>query len=339
MDSGHRRSWTTMRDVARRAGVSAMTVSRVLKAPHKVAPATRAKVEAAVAALGYVPDDAARSLSSRHSRLVAALVSTVADSIFASTVDGLAESLRAHGRHLLLGTTEYSALTEEALLLAILSRRPDGVVLTSGVHTETTRRLLKGAGIPVVEAWELPDDPIDMAVGFSNLEAGRAMTRFLAELGYRRIGFVGGQSPDDHRGRRRAEGYRRALLEAGLGPPRMSPAETLEPIETGARGLSWLLDAEPDTDCVFCASDAVALGALSEARRRGLEVPGQLAVAGLGDFDFAGPSGLCLTTMRIPGRTIGSEAGRMLIERRLHGRAPGASVVDVGFELVRRATA
>jgi LacI family transcriptional regulator, gluconate utilization system Gnt-I transcriptional repressor len=168
------RSWTTMQDVARRAGVSAMTVSRALKAPGKVAPATRARVEAAVAALGYVPDDAARSLASRHSRLVAALVSTVADSIFASTIDGLAESLRAHNHQLLLGTTEYSAASEEALLGTILSRRPDGLVLTSGVHTETSRRLLKGASIPVVEVWELPEEPIDMAVGFSNLEAGRA---------------------------------------------------------------------------------------------------------------------------------------------------------------------
>src|SRR5690606_31773743 len=162
---------------------------------------------------------------------------------------------------------------------------------------------------------------------------------FLAELGYRRIAFVGNRSPDDHRGRRRAEGYRQALREAGLGPPRMSPPVTLEPIETGARGVAWLLDTHPDTDAVFCSSDAVAFGALSEARRRGLEVPHRLAIAGLGDFDFAGPSGLCLTTVRIPGRTIGREAGRLLIERRLHGRAPGAAVVDVGFELIRRATA
>lgn len=329
-----------MQDVARHAGVSAMTVSRVLKAPDKVAPATRARVEAAVEALGYVPDDAARSLSSRHSRLVAALVSTVADSIFASTIDGLAESLRAREHHLLLGTTEYSALSEEALLIAILSRRPDGLVLTSGVHTETSRRLLKGAGVPVVEVWELPEAPIDMAVGFSNVEAGRAMTRFLAELGYRRIAFIGGRGPDDHRGRLRSDGYHEALREGGLGAPRVAPAAgVLEPIEIGARGIAWLLDALPDTDAVFCASDAVALGALCEARRRGLKVPDQLAVAGLGDFDFAGPSGLRLTTVRIPGRTIGIEAGRMLVERKLDGRPRGAAVVDVGFELVRRATA
>src|SRR5690606_41991545 len=118
------RSWTTMRDVARRAGVSAMTVSRVLKAPHKVAPATRAKVEAAVAALGYVPDDAARSLSSRHSRLVAALVSTVAASIFASTIGGLAQTPRAQGPQLLPGTTASSALPEAARPGAIPRPRP-----------------------------------------------------------------------------------------------------------------------------------------------------------------------------------------------------------------------
>jgi LacI family transcriptional regulator, gluconate utilization system Gnt-I transcriptional repressor len=116
-------------------------------------------------------------------------------------------------------------------------------------------------------------------------------------------------------------------------------AGALEPIELGARGVAWLLDAFPDTDAVFCASDVVALGALCEAGRRDLEVPERLAIAGLGDFDFAGPSGLGLTTVRVPGRTIGIEAGRMLIERRSAGRPTGPAVVDVGFELVRRVTA
>ena len=335
---GH--SWITLRDVARRAGVSAMTVSRALKAPDRVAPATRARVAAAVAALGYVPDQAARGLASRHSRLVAALVSTVADSIFASTIDGLAESLRAHEYHLLLGTTGYSPASEEELLLAILSRRPDGLVLTSGVHTETCRRLLEGAGVPVVEVWELPEEPIDMAVGFSNVEAGRAMTRFLVELGYRRIALVGDLGPDDHRGRLRRDGYRLALEEGGLGAPRVAPpgAAGLGPIEAGARSLARVLDAFPDTDAAFCTSDAVALGALSEARRRGLGVPERLAIAGLGDLDVAGEAGLRLTTVRVPGREIGVEAGRLVVARR-SGEQRGPAVVDLGFELVRRATA
>lgn len=335
--------WVTMQDVARAAGVSTITVSRVLRTPGKVKADTRARVEAAVRALGYVPDQVAGSLSSRESRLVAALVSTLSGSIFASTVDGLAQSLREADHQLLLGTTEYSSASEQALLAAALSRRPDGIVLTSGDHTPAARAMLAGAGIPVIEVWELPEDPIDMAVGFSNLEAGRAMTRYLHAAGRRRIGFIGGSRPaggdGDHRGRLRRLGYEAALLELGLGPARLVADPAGGPmVERGARDLAALLTQWPDTDAVFCSSDSVALGAVSEARRRGIAVPATLAIAGFGDFEFAGDHGLGLTSVSIPGYDIGTEAGRMLLAAK-RGERAAKPVLDLGFRIVRRATA
>ena len=112
----------------------------------------------------------AGALASRESRLVAALVSTLAGSIFASTIAGLGAALREAGHELLLGTTEYSSASEEALLRAVLGRRPDGLVLSAGQHTPAARRLLeratRGLGLPVVEIWQLPERPVDMAVGF-----------------------------------------------------------------------------------------------------------------------------------------------------------------------------
>ncbi len=145
------RRWVAMQDVAAAAGVSTITVSRVLRTPAKVRVETRQRVEAAIQALGYVPDRVAGSLSSRESRLVAVLISTLAGSIFASTVDGLAQSLRAADHQLLLGTTEYSSASEEALVATALGRRPDGIVLTSGEHTAAARAMLASAGVPVVE--------------------------------------------------------------------------------------------------------------------------------------------------------------------------------------------
>lgn len=337
--------WVTMQDVARAAGVSTITVSRVLRTPEKVKAATRGRVEAAVRALGYVPDQVAGALSSRESRMVAALVSTLAGSIFASTVDGLAQSLRDAGHQLLLGTTEYSSATEEALVATALGRRPDGIVLTSGAHTPAARAMLANAGIPVVEVWELPADPVDMAVGFSNLEAGRAMTRHLHATGRRRIGFIGGgqlgaeAGDGDRRGRLRRQGYEAALAEFGLGAPRLVPAPAAgSMVQRGARDLAALLARWPDTDAVFCSSDSVALGAVSEARRRGIAVPTDLAVAGFGDFEFAGDSGLGLTTVRIPGHGIGAEAGRMLLAAK-RGEPVATPILDLGFTIVRRATA
>lgn len=337
--------WVTMQDVARAAGVSTITVSRVLRTPGKVKAATRERVRAAVQALGYVPDQVAGSLSSRESRLVAALVSTLAGSIFASTVDGLAQSLREADHQLLLGTTEYSTASEQALIATALSRRPDGLVLTSGEHTPAARAMLANAGIPVVEVWELPEDPVDMAVGFSNLEAGRAMTRHLHATGRRRIGFVGGGRPagggseGDCRGRLRRQGYEAALAELDLGPPRVVavPAGG-SMVERGARDLAALLERWPDTDAVFCSSDPVALGAVSEARRRGIAVPDRLAVAGFGDFELAGDSGLGLTTVGIPGHAIGAEAGHMLLAAK-RGEPIATRILDLGFAIVGRATA
>ncbi|MCB9967505.1 MAG: LacI family DNA-binding transcriptional regulator [Geminicoccaceae bacterium] len=335
--------WATMGEVAARAGVSPMTVSRVLKEPGRVRPTTRTRVEAAIAELGYVPDAAAGALASRQSRLVAALVSTLAGSIFASTIAGLGAVLREAGHELLLGTTEYSSSSEEALLRAVLGRRPGGLVLSAGQHTPAARRLLeratRGLGVPVVEIWQLPERPVDMAVGFSNFAAGRAMTAFLADLGYRRIAFVGVLGPDDFRGLRRHAGYREALAERGLGEPRaFGSGGSGGSVEDGARGLAAVLERWPDCDAVFCGSDPLAFGAIAEAARRGLAVPGELAVAGFGDFDYAGEAGLALTTVRIPGERIGRETARLLLERKA-GRLEGPVVVDLGFELVRRRTA
>jgi len=337
----------TMHDVAREAGVSAMTVSRALKQPDKVASATRARIAEAVARLGYVPDQVAGSLASGESRLVAALVSTLTGSIFASTIQGLNQGLRAEGHELLLGTTDYSKASEEALLRATLSRRPDGLVLTSGVHTPATRELLCQLHVPVVEVWDLPERPIDTAVGFSNEAAGRAMTAFLAELGYRRIGFVGAFGAEDHRGQARRVGYRAQLRDSGLGPFREVDDRRLHHssdwpaggmIECGARSLAALLQAHPDCDAVFCASDAAALGALMEARRQGLEVPARLAIAGLGDFEYAGDHGLGLTTLAIPGQQIGLQAARLLLARK-RGDVAAGQRLDLGFTPIRRATA
>ena len=325
-----------MRDVAREAGVSTMTVSRALGAPGKVAPDTRARVAEAVARLGYVPDQVAGALSSRGTRLVTALVSTLGGSVFADTVSGLTEGLHEAGHRLLVGTTDYSSEDEEGLIAATLGRRPDGIALTSHVHTPGARAMLRRSGVPVVELWELPEDPIDSAVGFSNFEAARAMTRFLHATGRRRIALVGGDGPRD---RRRREGHRAAIAELGLGDPRdLPPDPSLGGVEAGAAGLARLRERWPEADAVFCLGDAVALGALAEARRRGLDVPGDIAVAGFGDFEYAGAAGLALTTLRVPGRAMGEEAARVILGRR-SGAITGPVRVDLGFEPVRRATA
>lgn len=333
------RRWVTMSEVAQLANVSKITVSRVLRTPAKVSPETRERVQAAIRSLGYVLDETAGSLSSRKSRTVGAPISTLSGSTFASTVDGLSSTLRSSGYQLLLANTDYSNEKEEDFIATMLGHRPVGLVLTSTTHTDEARALLSGSGIPVVELWELSTNPIYHSVGFSNIAAGYSMTRFLYETGRRRIGFIGNTGGSDTRVRQRAAGYIKALHEFGCSEPRSVDAEnSATSAERGAEGLSRILEQWPDTDAVFCVSDSIALGAISEAQRKGLSVPQDIAITGFGDFEFANEFGLGLTTVRIPGFRIGQLAAQLILE----GKADLADAprkIDVGFKIVRRRTA
>src|SRR5690349_15500653 len=155
-----------MEDVARAAGVSMITVSRALSAPDKLAPATLAKVRSAIDALRYVPNLTAGSLASKRSHIVAAIVPTIANSIFSETIDGLSQTLATRGYQLLLGQTHYRDDEESALVDAFLGRRADGIVLTGLRHARGVRAALQRAAIPVVETWDFGPRPIDMLVGF-----------------------------------------------------------------------------------------------------------------------------------------------------------------------------
>ena len=162
----------TMADVARLAGVSPMTVSRALKPGTSVSAATRQRIQAAADRLGYVVDLNAAAFSSRRSGFVAMTVPSINNANFADTARGLTEGLQDSGFELLLGYTDYDVAEEERLVEAFLRRRPEAIVVTGGAHTDRCRTLLSNAGVPVVETWDLPDDPIDRVVGFSNARCG-----------------------------------------------------------------------------------------------------------------------------------------------------------------------
>jgi LacI family gluconate utilization system Gnt-I transcriptional repressor len=163
------------------------------------------------------------------------------------------------------------------------------------------------------------------------------MTEFLFDSGRRSVGFIGRSTPADTRGQLRRAGYEEALAERRRHAPRVvTPAGLAsDDPSVGALGLGEVLARWQHTNAIFCSSDGVALGALSEARRRGLEVPRDIAIAGFGDFEMASEHGLALTTVRVPGFAIGQEAARVV----LNGQGPQRRVLDLGFEIVRRATA
>jgi LacI family gluconate utilization system Gnt-I transcriptional repressor len=194
----------TLSAVAKLAGVSSITVSRVVRLPDLVAPETRVRVEAAMRELGYVPNQLAVGLARARTRSIGVLVPTIANSIFADTVQGLSDELEPLGYAVILAQSRYDAAREDHMLSALLSRRPEAIIMVGSPATEDGARLLRRAGIPVAETWDLPATPIDAVAGFNNYEAGVAVARHLVTQGRNSLAFIGG---DDPRATRRWNGF------------------------------------------------------------------------------------------------------------------------------------
>lgn len=325
-----------MLDVAREAGVSAQTVSRVLPWPDKVAESTRQRVLSAIEKLNYVPDLTASYLASNRSRMVALVLPSVSMSIFADTVAGLTSSLGSAGYQLLLGHTDYSLDDEEAAIRAFLGRRPKAMVLTGVEHSARAEEILRLSGIPVVQTWALTDSPIDMVVGCDNVGAGLAMGEYLVERSYRRLAFAGTHT--ELRFRQRMHGFVEALAGRVPAPIIVSREALTQLMDQGATALAEVLERQPDTDAVFVASDAMAAGAIFECLRRGIRVPDDVAIAGFGGYEIARHIEPSLTTVQVSGRRIG-ELAAQLIAAKLAGEPLEQSVIDVGFRIVPRDSA
>ena len=325
----------TLHDVAKLAGVAPITASRALNSPDQVSAAVLKKVSDAIARTGYVPNLLAGGLASTRSRLVAAVVPTIAGPVFLKTVQSLTESLAERGYQLMLGQSGYSGSREDALLEAIIGRRPDGIVLTGIMHSVEGRRRLLASGIPVVETWDLTPTPIDMLVGFSHVEVGRAVAAFLQAKGRRRFAVVAG---DDERATRRLGAFEAAALALGLPEVRRVVVPAPTTLRSGRGALSTLLGGGAEIDAVFCSSDLLALGVMTEALARGVQVPSQLAVVGFGDLNFAADLHPALTTVHISGAAIGRQAAQFIVDR-AEGRSVAQRVIDIGYSIVDRQSA
>lgn len=327
----------TLHDVAKLAGVAPITASRALNTPDRVSDDVRQRVAEAVRRTGYVPNLLAGGLASSRSKLVAAVVPTIVGPIFLEAVQALTEALEEDGYQLMLGQSGYVQTREDELLEAIIGRRPDGIVLTGIVHSPQGRKRLLGAGIPVVETWDLTPSPIDMLVGFSHVEVGRAVARFLHGKGRRRYAVVAG---DDERGRRRSGAFSAATRELGLDPALEVYVPSPTTLHSGRTTMAALLDRPGPAalDAVFCSSDLLALGMLIEAQSRGVKVPGDIGLIGLGDFEYAADLEPPLTTVHIEGGKIGRQAARFIVDR-AEGRVVDPRVIDIGFSIVDRGSA
>lgn len=332
--------WSTMKEVANLAGVSKITVSRVLRSPKLVSPTTREKVQNAISELGYVPEAAAGALSSGKSQIVAANISTLSGSIFLPTINKLSSILSQHGIQLILSNSEYSEEIEFQQLSALIAQRPLGLVLSNAFDSPKRRSMLSRMGCKVIEIWDLPTKPIDYAVGFSNFDAGYSMTQFLFKhCSYKKIAFLGTKQGFDRRSEMRFQGYKKFQIK------HKNQIRTVDlnasgkgSIYDGTIGLNWILDKWPDTDAIFCSGDVLAIGAVCEAKRKGLSVPKDIAISGFGDIEFSNGYGIDLTTIKVRGEEIGAHVANIIIGDREEDFIENKAI-DVGYDIVRRSTA
>jgi len=327
----------TLEQVAGMAGVSIMTASRALSQPKLVSEATRSKVEQAVAELGYVPNRAARALASSQSHVIVVLVPSLSNAVFTAVLEGIHDAVAPGQYQLLIGNTYYSQLEEEKLLRTYLQSNPDGILFSSQVRSPAVAKMLAASKVPAVAMMDLSDDPAVLSVGFSQYEAGMAMTRHLIAKGYTRIGFIGAQL--DERTLRRADGYRAAMAAAGLADPGL---ELMVPerstIALGAGLMAQLMALRPDCDAVFCCNDDLAHGAVFHCQRQGIRIPQDIAVCGFNDLPASAWMMPSLTTVDTPRYQIGFEAAGLLLQV-IKGEEPAERRIDLGFTLRDRESA
>ena len=335
-DDGAGRAVTTrMRDVAQRAGVSPMTVSRALRDPSKVSEGVRRRVEEAVRAVGYVPNRLAGNLSSKRTNVVGLIVPSLDNSLYAPTIQNVSAVLRASGYQLMIADSGYARDAEAALITAFLAQQVAGLMLHDTRHAPAACDMIRRAGVPVVETGTLAPDPLDMVVSYSNHDASRAMVMHLHRLGYRRIAFVSLPAAANDRSRDRQAGYRAAVAALALPAEPGLLLEMPPGLAAGAEALVRLMGAAAPPDAVFMAGDVLAAGALFECQRRGWAVPGRVALAAFDDIDMLRHVVPPVTTLRLPRAEIGRRGAEVLLDR-IEGRSRERVAVDLGFEIIQR---
>src|SRR5882724_9088825 len=324
-----------MRDVAHRAGVSVMTVSRTLNDPDKVSAEMRRRVGAAVSELGYVHNRLARSLSSNRSNVIGLIVPSLRNSLFAETIKGISDVLSDNESQLMIADSGPVLAKEADAIAAFLSQRVAGLALHNTSHTARVPEMIRNAGIPVVENGNLTETPLDSVVSYSNFEASRAMTLHLSRMGYRHIAFVSLATRENDRALERRGGFLAALRELGRAADERLILERPPGLSAGAETVVQLIETVPEGDGVVFAGDVLAVGAVLECQRRGWAVPSRIAIASFDDLDMLRHVVPPVTTIRLPRYDNDKRTAECLLDR-IHGRTTEGVRVDLKFEIIQR---
>ena len=322
----------TIEEVARLAGVSTATVSRVLSRPEVVRSQTREQVMAAIAKLDYQPDAAARALASGRTHTVGCVIPTLDHAIFARSTQAMQTTLAQAGYQLLVASHEYDPVTEFELVRALQQRGVDALVLVGTDHAPRLWKALSAWRKPTLLTWSC--DPRLPSLGFDNEGAAQMATSHLLELGHRYIGVISGFTAHNDRAHSRIAGVRKSLTQAGLSLPANFVTEQAFNLEGGRLGLRQLMRLRRKPTAIFCGNDLLAVGAMLEAERMGLNVPVDLSICGIDNLEISEAINPGLTTVSLPTQDLGRIAAQYMLSA-ISGEIIAAKSL-LPFELVVR---
>ncbi|MEL7012650.1 MAG: LacI family DNA-binding transcriptional regulator [Pseudomonadota bacterium] len=318
----------TLRDVSEASGVSEMTVSRVLRGSGDVSEATRDKVLQAAKTLGYVPNQIAGALASQRANLVAVIIPSLSNMVFPEVLSGISEILDDKGMQPVVGVTGYSREKEERVLYEMLSWRPSGVIIAGLEHSDASRTMLAASGIPVVEIMDTDGTPVDNVVGISHRRAGAQMAEAILKDGFRHIAFLGTQMSRDHRARKRFEGFTETLAKAGVEIEEREFYSGGSALVKGREMTRDVLARNSDLDFIYYSNDLIGAGGLLWLLEQGIDIPGDMGLAGFNGLNLLKGLPRELATMESCRHEIGRRAAELVVERNAaYHPMPGARIV------------
>ncbi|WP_255532422.1 LacI family DNA-binding transcriptional regulator [Paracoccus sp. IB05] len=318
----------TLRDVSEASGVSEMTVSRVLRNRGDVSETTRARVLEAARRLGYVPNKIAGALASQRVNLVGVVIPSLSNMVFPEVMTGISKTLEDTGLQPVVGVSNYQVDREEQVIYEMLSWRPSGLIVAGLEHSAASAAMLAQAGIPIVEIMDIDGTPVDSMVGISHRRAGRKMAEAIIAAGYRKIAFLGTHMPtNDHRARKRLEGFEEALAAAGLSLVDREFYSGGSALAKGREMTETLLKRRPDVDFLYYSNDMIGAGGLLWCLEQGLDVPGRIGLAGFNGVELLDGLPRRLATMDACRLETGVAAAEIIAGKRSSG-VIGGEVIE-----------
>lgn len=329
---GHK---VTIHDIAREAGVSVATVSRVFSHPDRVRESTRERILAVSDRRQFVADAVARGLARRRSGFLAVIIPTIYNSIYAASTQAIQTAAEAAGYTVLIGVSEFSKAREAHLVRQFIERRVEGLILTGADRDPAAQKLITRNRLPTVITWQIPGKSLAPWVSFDNYAAAVAVVSHLASFGHRRIALVCGRTDLNDRALARRKGFEDQMRVLGLPYSEHDICECEFDFTEGRKAVRKFFEGSEPPTAIFSANDIVAVGALYECQRLGMRVPEDVSIVGFDDLPLAQYVFPQLTSVRVPAADMGAQAVQVLLEL-IDGKTPRSRALAT--EIVARGT-